>query len=217
MHREGYGIVFGLAATALVLTLIYRIFDGGLIVRSLSVTLWALMVMSIFFFRDPERKIPDKKGTIVSPADGKVINIDEVDEPTFIGGRAKRISIFLSVFNVHVNRIPVEGVVKFFKYQTGRFHVASLPKASYENEQSIVGLESQWGKVIFKQIAGLIARRIVCDVREGSKVKRGERFGIIKFGSRMEVYLPLNAEIKVRLREKVKGGESILGEFQNDC
>lgn len=101
------------------------------------------------------------------------------------------------------------------QYQPGRFHVASLPEASVENEQSIIGVESPWGKVLFKQIAGLIARRIVCDLREGHRVQCGERFGIIKFGSRMEVYLPLNAEVKVRLREKVRAGESILGELKN--
>jgi len=127
----------------------------------------------------------------------------------------QRISIFLSVLDVHVNRAPAEGVVRLYRYQRGRFHVASLPEASVENEQSVIGLETPGGKVLFKQIAGLIARRIVCDLRVGQRVLRGERFGIIKFGSRMEVYLPPEVEIKVRLRDKVRAGESILGEFSN--
>ena len=152
---------------------------------------------------------------MVSPADGKVIAIEEIDEPEFLGGPVQRISIFLSVFNVHVNRVPVEGVVNLYRYQRGRFHVASLPEASVENEQSVIGVTSPWGKVLFKQIAGLIARRIVCDLQVGHRVQRGERFGIIKFGSRMEIYLPREVEVKVRLRDKVRAGESILGEFKN--
>lgn len=215
MHREGYTIVLALAITALLLTLIYRTLGGGFILRSLSVLCWAATAMSVFFFRDPERTIPSDEGIVVSPADGTVIGIDEVDELQFLGGRARRVSIFLSVFNVHVNRVPVEGTVKFLQYQRGQFHVASLPKASSDNEQSVIGIESPRGKVLFKQIAGLIARRIVYDLREGLHVQRGERFGIIKFGSRMEVYLPLNTEVKVRLKEKVRAGESIIGEFKN--
>ncbi|MCK6560766.1 phosphatidylserine decarboxylase family protein [bacterium] len=215
MHREGLTIVLALAITALLLTLIYRTLGGGFIVRGLSVLCWATTAMAVFFFRDPERVIPNGKGEVVSPADGTVIGIDEVEEPLFLQGRARRVSIFLSVFNVHVNRVPVEGTVKLVQYHRGRFHVASLPQASSENEQSVIGVESPWGRVLFKQIAGLIARRIVYDVREGLEVRRGERFGIIKFGSRMEVYLPLDTEIKVRLNEKVRAGESIIGEFKN--
>ncbi len=215
MHREGYTIVFALVIAALILTFAYRLMDGGSGLRGLSVLLWGCAALSAFFFRDPERQAPAGEGKVVSPADGRVIAIEEVEETEFFGGKTKRISIFLSVFDVHVNRAPVSGVVRLMRYQPGRFHVASLPQASVENEQSIVGVESPWGKVLFKQIAGLIARRIVCDLREGHRVQCGERFGIIKFGSRMEVYLPLSAEVKVRLREKVRAGESIIGELKN--
>jgi len=215
VHREGYTIVFGLVIAALILTLAYRLTEGGFWLRSSSVLLWAFAAMSAFFFRDPERQTPAGEGKVIAPADGRVIAIEEVDEPEFFRSKTKRISIFLSVFNVHVNRAPVSGEVKLMKYQPGRFHVASLPEASVENEQSIIGVDSPWGKVLFKQIAGLIARRIVCDLREGHRVQCGERFGIIKFGSRMEVYLPLTAEVKVRLREKVRAGESIIGELKN--
>jgi phosphatidylserine decarboxylase len=145
-----------------------------------------------------------------------VIGIDEIDETEFMQERTRRVSIFLSVFNVHVNRVPCEGEVKYFRYKSGRFLVASQPNASVENEQSVIGLETLHGKILFKQIAGILARRIVCDLREGHRVQRGERFGMIKFGSRMEVFLPLDAEVKVRLREKVKAGESIIGEFKHE-
>ena len=215
MHREGYTIVFGLVIAALILTLAYRLTDGGVWLRAGSVVLWLLAAFSAFFFRDPERQTPAGEGKVIAPADGRVIAIEEIEESEFFHGKTKRISIFLSVFNVHVNRAPVSGEVKLMQYQPGRFHVASLPEASVENEQSIIGVDSPWGKVLFKQIAGLIARRIVCDLREGHRVQSGERFGIIKFGSRMEVYLPLSAEVKVRLREKVRAGESILGELKN--
>ena len=214
-------MVGALAAVALLLTLGYLGYrqPGGsiaLILRLASVVLWLLTAFTIFFFRDPERNIPAGFGLVVAPADGTVIGIDEVEEPEFVKAPARRVTIFLSPFNVHVNRAPYDGEVKLFRYQPGRFLVASLPAASTENEQSIIGLETVEGKILFKQIAGILARRIVCEIREGHRVRRGERFGMIKFGSRMEVFLPRSMEIKVRLREKVKAGESIIGEFKHD-
>lgn len=220
MHREGYGLLSMLAGLALLLTLGYLGFreQGGLLamtLRLMSLLLWLASAFVIFFFRDPERDIPTGRGLVVSPADGTVIGIDEIDEPDFMQTRAKRVIIFLSPFNVHVNRVPNDGEVKYFRYQAGRFLVASEPAASTENEQSIIGLETPDGKILFKQIAGILARRIVCEIRQGHRVRRGERFGIIKFGSRMEVFMPLNTEIKVRLREKVRAGESIIGEIKH--
>jgi len=220
VHREGYGLLSILAGLAALLTLVYLGYrePGGAIasaLRIVSILLWLLVAFTVFFFRDPERDIPTDLGLVVSPADGTVIGIDEIDEPNFIHARTRRVIIFLSPFNVHVNRAPHDGEVKFFRYQKGRFLVASKPAASTENEQSIIGLETPDGKILFKQIAGILARRIVCEIREGHRVRRGERFGIIKFGSRMEVFMPLNTEIKVRLREKVRAGESILGEIKH--
>ncbi len=210
-----------LAVTALLLTLGYLGYRQqgdtiALILRVFSVVFWLLTAFTIFFFRDPERETPAGFGLVVAPADGTVIGIDEVEEPEFVKAQTRRVTIFLSPFNVHVNRVPYDGEVKFFRYQRGRFLVASLPAASTENEQSIIGLETSEGKILFKQIAGILARRIVCEIREGHRVRRGERFGMIKFGSRMEVFLPRSMEIKVRLREKVKAGESIIGEFKHD-
>jgi phosphatidylserine decarboxylase len=208
-----------LAGAALLFTLGYLGYreTGGAIaltLRLLSILFWLSAAFVIYFFRDPEREVPAGLGLLVAPADGVVIGIDEIEEPDFIRARAKRVIIFLSPFNVHVNRVPQDGEVKYFRYQKGRFLVASEPAASTENEQSIIGLETPDGKIVFKQIAGILARRIVCEIREGHRVRRGERFGIIKFGSRMEVFMPLNTEIKVRLREKVRAGESILGEIK---
>jgi phosphatidylserine decarboxylase len=193
MHRDGYGILLALVVAALVLTFGYRLLGGGIALRLLSLVLWISAAFTLFFFRDPEREIPSGEGLVLSPADGTVIGIDEVDEPEFVKARTRRVSIFLSPFNVHVNRVPCDGEVKYFRYQTGRFRVASQPAASTENEQTIIGLETPEGRILFKQIAG-----------------------IFKFGSRMEIFLPLTAEVKVRLREKVKAGESIIGELEHD-
>ncbi|MCG3118610.1 MAG: Phosphatidylserine decarboxylase proenzyme [bacterium] len=220
MHREGYKLLSIVAGLALLFTLGYLGLreSGGmtaLILRFTSILLWLLAAFIVFFFRDPERETPSGLGVLVSPADGTVIGIDEIDEPNFVQARTKRVIIFLSPFNVHVNRVPENGEVRYYRYQPGRFLVASEPAASTENEQSIIGLQTPEGKIVFKQIAGILARRIVCQIREGHRVRRGERFGIIKFGSRMEVFMPMNTEIKVRLREKVRAGESILGEIKH--
>jgi phosphatidylserine decarboxylase len=210
MHREGYKIVFPLILAALIFTLGSLKLESGWIGWSLSVVLWVFTALCVFFFRDPERQTPSGAAAIVSPADGKVIGIDEVDESQFINGRTRRVSIFMSVCNVHVNRVPVDGIVKYFRYQRGRFHVASLPKASVENEQAIIGIESPSGKILVKQIAGILARRVVCHLREGQQVQQGERFGIIKFGSRLEIFIPSHAEIRVSMQEKVRAGETII-------
>jgi len=220
VHREGYRLLSMVAGPALLCTLGYMALQthGGavaVILRLASILLWLSAIFVVFFFRNPEREIPTGLGLLVSPADGTVIGIDEIDEPDFMRARAKRVIIFLSPFNVHVNRVPQDGEVQYFRYQKGRFLVASAPAASTENEQSILGLQTPEGRIVFKQIAGILARRIVCEIREGHRVRRGERFGIIKFGSRMEVFMPLNTEIKVRLREKVRAGESILGEMKH--
>jgi phosphatidylserine decarboxylase len=210
MHREGYKIVFQLALTAVIVTLVSLTLAGGWVGLSLCVVFWACTGLAVFFFRDPERQMLSGAREVVSPADGRVIGIDKVDENEFIRGRALRVSIFMSVWNVHVNRAPLEGIVKYLRYQAGRFHVAWSPKALTENEQAVIGIESPWGKILVKQIAGMLARRVVCNLHEGQKVQRGERFGIIKFGSRLEVFVPMNAKTKVRVKEKVRAGETAI-------
>lgn len=210
MHREGYKIVLPVMLVAFMFTLVSLKLEGGGMGWSASVVLWLFSAFCIFFFRDPARQTPREKDVVISPADGRVIGLDEVDESQFLHGRARRVSIFMSVWNVHVNRAPVEGVVEYLHYHRGRFHVASLPKASLENEQVIIGISSPQGKILVKQIAGILARRVVCHLREGQHVQRGERFGMIKFGSRLEVFLPLRAEIRVSLQAQVRAGETIV-------
>ena len=215
MHREGYAIVFSFLAASLVTSLMVWAGVPGIALKILLVLLWALTAFSVYFFRDPNRDIPQDPNAILSPADGKVIEISEAEEPEFFKTRSRKISIFLNVFNVHVNRCPVAGEVKFFRYQKGRFLRANLKEASFENEQTIIGILQGNRKLVFKQIAGLIARRIHCDLREGHNVTAGERMGIIKFGSRTDIFLPLDAELRIGIGDKVKGGESILGVFQD--
>ncbi len=175
-------------------------------VASLVLTLFVL-----FFFRDPERTIPEGKGVVVSPADGKVIVIKDVYEPTYLKQEVKQISIFLSVFNVHVNRAPIGGSIEVVKYNPGKFHVASVDKASLDNEQTSMVIASGKDKILVKQIAGLIARRIVCYARPGDTIKAGERYGLIRFGSRVDIFLPKTAEIKVKPGDRVSGAQDVLG------
>ena len=178
----------------------------------LSIVLSILTIFIISFFRDPERKILEGKGIVVSPADGRVVKIQTVKDDTIYGGDAVCISIFLSIFNVHVNRAPYEGVIKKVVYNHGKFLAAFDDKASLLNEQNSILIESQNGeKVLVKQIAGLIARRIVCWVKEGDKVERGLKYGLIRFGSRVDIFLPPDAEISVKVGDKIKGGINIIG------
>jgi len=175
---------------------------------------WPLLAGTLLvghFFRDPERVLTADASHLVSPADGKIIAIEPVDSIRFVEGPRMKISIFMSVFNVHVNRVPFSGVVKGLHYQKGRFHNAGLSKASRENEQNWVWIRAQSGQdLVVTQVAGLIARRIVCWPREGDQVIRGERFGLIRFGSRLDVYVPADAEVLVSMGDRVFAGESSL-------
>lgn len=163
----------------------------------------------LWFFRDPERLIPQEEGVVVSPADGKVTHIAAF--MTADGESKLRISVFLNVFNVHVNRSPIAGVIKSVEYRKGKFGNAMGAISSDENEQNIVTVEGEGQTLIYKQIAGLIARRIVFDKRVGDTVARGQRVGMIKFGSRVDIILPTSVEVRVKLGDHVAGGSSILG------
>ncbi|MDO8426787.1 MAG: phosphatidylserine decarboxylase family protein [Deltaproteobacteria bacterium] len=178
----------------------------------LEAVLLPLVAFVVAFFRDPERRVPSDKDSIISPADGKVIKVEHLRDDRFLKSEAQRISIFMNVFNVHVNRAPASGRVKKILYNKGKFFNASLDKASLENEQNALIVEAENGKTFaFNQIAGLIARRIVCYAKEGSKLIKGERFGMIRFGSRVDVYLPKGCKVAVTVGDKVKAGSSILG------
>jgi phosphatidylserine decarboxylase len=181
-----------------------------------TLTLIALVITFCIcgFFRDPDRIIPDEDGVVVSPADGKVIRADLVNNSPLYDGQAMKVSIFMSVFNVHVNRIPFDGRVKEISYYPGKFFSANLDKASLQNEHNAVLIEMDNTKPIcVVQIAGLIARRIICKIRPGDHVLRGQRFGLICFGSRLDVYLPADIKLTVAVGDKVKAGTSILGHF----
>lgn len=169
-----------------------------------------------FFFRDPKRTIEHKKFDILSPADGKIMRITHVEEPIYIRGPAIKVSIFLSIFNVHINRFPVDGKIELVRHVPGKFKPANQKDIAEHNERNYIGIASEFGKILVVQIAGLIARRIVCWNNEGDSLKAGDKFGIIKFSSCTEIYLPLESEILVKEGESVIGGITIIGRVNND-
>ena len=183
----------------------------GLWLAAFVLLLLALWVA--YFFRDPERIGERGPTLVVSPADGKLIMITEVDEPSFMKGRATRLSIFMNVFNVHVNRYPVDGVVRYVHYNKGKFFNAAAEKSSLENEQMSVGIETGGYRLLVRQIAGLIARRIVTYSKLGETVKQGDRMGIIRFGSRVDVFLPAGSTVRAKVGDITVAGVTILGEL----
>jgi phosphatidylserine decarboxylase len=202
------GLPFIIAAGVLTLVL-----SGFCFLKTAAFTLAATLFIA-WFFRNPERKIPTDRGAVVSPADGKVIKIEQARRDDLASGSFLKISIFMNIFNVHVNRIPYSGTIKLIRYTKGRFVSANLDKAAVENEQNAIVIATDKGReIITVQIAGLIARRIVCWIKEGMPVAKGERFGLIRFGSRLDVYLPPETSITVKLGDKVRSGETILGEL----
>ena len=174
-------------------------------------TLVALWVA--YFFRDPERSVSPDDRVVISPADGKVMMISEVDEPSYVGGRAIRVSIFLNIFNVHVNRYPVGGHIEFLKYTPGKFLNAAGARASLENEQMSVGINTGRHRILVRQIAGLLARRLVTYGKEGETVQQGDRMGLMKFSSRMDVFLPPGSAIKVREGQAATAGVTPIAEL----
>ena len=175
----------------------------------------ALTVFTVWFFRNPPRRVPAGESVVISPADGRVVQIEKVDEQRILKEERVKISIFLNIFNVHINRVPCAGRVVDILYNPGKFFAASVPKASLENEQNALVLERPSGeRILCVQIAGLIARRIVCWVKKGDRLQAGARFGLIRFGSRVDLYLPVETRLRVKVGDKVKGGETILGVFK---
>jgi len=174
-------------------------------------TLLALWVA--YFFRDPERTGERGEQLVIAPADGKIVQVAEVDEPAFLQGRAIRVSIFMNVFNVHVNRYPVSGTVGYVHYNKGKFLNAAADKASLENEQSTVGIETESHRVLVRQIAGLVARRIVTYSKVGDKVSQGDRFGLIRFGSRVDVFIPVGSTVRVKVGDLTTAGVSVIAEL----
>lgn len=212
IHREGYKIIL---VTMLILAGINIAFMSSLgdqhivskIVLSISLVFFILIVQ---FFRNPFRKTVLNESHVIAPADGKVVVIEEVEEPEYFKDKRRQVSIFMSPVNVHVNRNPISGVVKYAKYHPGKYLVAWHPKSSTENERTTVVIAGSKGEVLFRQIAGALAKRIVYYVKEGQKVEQGSEMGFIKFGSRIDIYLPLDAKINVDLNQKTRGGETVV-------
>ncbi len=202
--KEGYPFIFVLAFATLLAA-----------VLAMKAATCLLLIATIFvlcFFRDPERLGPDRSDALLSPADGKVILIEKVIDNKFIEGEVHKISIFMNVFNVHVNRIPFDGVVEKIVYKPGKFYSADSKKGGLDNEYCASIISTHAGKKIaFVQIAGLIARRIICWLEPGDTVCKGKRFGLIRFGSRVDLYLPLETELTIQLGQKVRSGETVLG------
>ena len=196
----------------IILSIVFTVFAAFFGILWLTLSLAVITIFIICFFRNPERTFQDDDKLVICPADGKVIRIEEVDVQGTITGRFKKISIFMNVFNVHVNRAPYGGVIEKIQYHKGKFLSANLDKASAENERNEVLIRTKDGCAIWTvQIAGLIARRIVCWTTEGVNINKGERFGLIRFGSRVEVFLPPDSRIVVNLNDKVRAGQTPLG------
>lgn len=201
---EGYPFIIFFS----VLTIISFFITGGTWVALLP---FILTLFMLYFFRDPERIAPEGDNIFVSPADGKVILIKNVREDQHLKSDAIEVSIFMSPLNVHVNRAPCDGVVESVVHTSGKFLSAFKHEASLQNENIAMLLNTKHGKVLVRQVAGFVARRAVCRVKPGDTLKKGQRYGIIKFSSRLDVYLPKDADIKVKLGDKVKAGETIIG------
>jgi phosphatidylserine decarboxylase len=210
--QRGYNLI----VPAFVSTLVFLLFFG-LLENILSLILAIIFFISasffIFFFRDPQRKIPQEENLILAPADGRVLGLENFENYPFIDSSGTKLSIFLSLWDVHINRAPISGKVTSLKYNPGNFNPAFKKKASSENEQNEIWLENDKVKLVLKQIAGILARRIVCHLKEGNEVKAGQRFGMIKFGSRVDIFLPEKVKIEVALNQKVKAGETVIGRF----
>jgi len=202
--HEGYPFI--------IFSIIITVFMAFLGIAWLTILLFLITVFVVCFFRNPERYFEEKEKVVISPADGKVIKVEDVELSGIISGKFKKISIFMNIFNVHVNRAPYSGKIETVNYHEGKFIAANLDKASEDNERNEVMIRTEDGRVVWVvQIAGLIARRIVSWVNVGMTIKKGERIGIICFGSRLDVYLPSDSMIKVKLQDKVKAGQSPLG------
>ncbi|MFZ4635090.1 MAG: phosphatidylserine decarboxylase family protein [Saprospiraceae bacterium] len=214
LHREGYSIIIGYGVMAVVLGLLFWFFLPRFLALLLLAGLVVLGVLVVQFFRDPARALPrvDDK-LIYAPADGKVCAIEEVDEPEYFQGRRLLVSIFMSPLNVHVNRNPVSGTVAYYQYHSGRYLTAWHPKSSTENERSTVVYKTPHGEVLMRQVAGAVARRICSYVKTGDPVVQGEEMGFIKFGSRVDLYLPLDIQLTAKLDDDVRGKLDVVARF----
>ncbi len=217
IHREGFLIV--LVTTLICLGIIFGVQNmyphAPVATQIASILALILFILVLQFFRHPQRYTHAEEDEVIAPADGKIVVIEEVEEPEFFKDKRIQVSIFMSPINVHVNRSPITGLVRFYRYHPGKYLAAWHPKSSTENERSTVVLKDQKGReVLFRQIAGALARRIRTYVKEGDRIRAGKEVGFIKFGSRVDVYLPLGTEVKVKLNDKTRGGETVIASLK---
>ena len=213
-HKEGQKIIFVTLLIVGSLFLIIDFIEIPWLVKTLQIALLTFFILILQFFRNPKRHTKLNDEQVISPVDGKVVVIEEVEESEYFKDKRLQVSVFMSPINVHVTRYPIGGKVVFSKYHPGKYLVAWHPKSSEENERTTVVVENAtFGKVLYRQIAGALARRIVNYAKKGQNVVQGSDAGFIKFGSRVDLFLPLNTKLKVQLNQKVKGGESIIAEL----
>ncbi len=214
IHPAGNKIVTRLLIVLLLINALFVILIKGYLTAKLVVGLISLLLITgvAVFFRLPNRQIPSlTDDTIICPADGKIVVIEEVMEPEYFKDMRKQVSIFMSLTNVHVNWYPIEGIIRYVKYHAGKYLVAWHPKSSELNERNTIVLEGKHGEVLMQQVAGFVARKIVSYAQTGHHIKRGDQIGMIKFGSRVDLYLPLDTEIQVSLDQKVRAGKTVIG------
>ncbi len=216
IYKEGYGTIAIVAIALIVINFLYVFFLGeykwpGYLLQAGSIF---LMILVLQFFRNPDRHIVENKYVVLSAADGEVVAIEEVDEPEYLKCRCIQISVFMSVWNVHSNRWPIAGEVTYFQHHQGKYLVASHPKSSTENERTSIAVKHENGtEIFFRQIAGYVARRIVAPIKVGATARQGIKFGFIKFGSRVDHFIPLDSIVRVKVGEKVSAGLSILADL----
>lgn len=216
IHKEGRTLLFVLLIILVAIIWGFDYFFPEMnVLRNIVIGVGVVFYLIVLqFFRNPIVTIDKNSKQVIAPADGKVVVIEEADEPEYLKGKRKQISIFMSPFNVHVNRMPVGGSISYYKYHEGKYLVAWHPKSSTENERTTVVAKMENGtEVLFRQIAGALARRIKCYVNEGQKLEQGQEFGFIKFGSRVDIFLPIDSKVKVNIGDKTTGGKTIIAEL----
>ena len=216
IHKAGHILLFkAFVLFAFINVLVYAFIPNIIVFRAVLIVSSILYLLMVNFFRFPNRHIIVKDNTILAPADGKIVVIEETFEPEYLKKQCIQVSIFMNIFNVHINWFPVNGIIKFFKYHPGRYMAACLPKSSTENERTTIAIETTNGQeIVMRQIAGAMAKRIVSYAPVGGKARQNEHAGFIKFGSRVDLYLPLGTKIDVKLGQKVTGSQTLIGTFQ---
>lgn len=215
IHKAGYSLLVKIFIILVAINLsIYLLVDNELVFNIILGITSIFYLLTINFFRNPFREVKIDDNKIIAPADGKVVVIEETNEDEYLKDRRIQVSIFMNVLNVHINWFPVNGIVKYYRHHSGRFLAAYLPKSSTENERSTIVVEAPNGvEVLFRQVAGALARRIVTYAKEGTKISQEDHAGFIKFGSRVDIYLPLGTEINVELGQKTVGSQTVIATF----